>query len=418
MRRELEDSPDDSQARSSPVDVSVAHVLVFDLLVRRGGPGLRRGPGDREGRRPITTRSSPSRSPGEIVLEAGALELMPDGKLAVGTRRGEIWMIDNASGRRPARGEVHPLRPRPARGARPGLPRRLALRHPARRGVAHQGHRRRRQGRRLRDRQRRLGDQRRLPRIRLRLEVRQGRQPLGRALPDRLVHQREQVPRLGPADHARRQVDPDAAAASARPAASASTPRATSSTPTTRAPGTAPAASSTSSPAASSATPTGNRWYERGRRRSARRPREPKSGSRMVIEAKKIPELVPPAVLFPYPKMGQSASGIDCDPTGGKFGPFEKQLFVGDQTPSTVMRVFLEKCERPLPGRLLPLPPGLRLGHRAGPVRPRRLALRRRHQPRLGLARDQGRSPSSGSSGPARSPSRSTRCTPGPTASS
>lgn len=33
--------------------------------------------------------------PGEV-LEAGALEIMPDGKVAVGTRRGEVWMIDNA----------------------------------------------------------------------------------------------------------------------------------------------------------------------------------------------------------------------------------------------------------------------------------------------------------------------------------
>jgi hypothetical protein len=47
--------------------------------------------------------------------------------------------------------------------------------------------------------------------------------------------------------------------------------------------------------------------------------------------------------LFPYGKMGQSASGIECDLSGGKFGPFEKQLFVGDQTHSTVMRVTLEK---------------------------------------------------------------------------
>ncbi len=30
------------------------------------------------------------------VLEAGAIEVMPDGRIAVGTRRGEIWMIDNA----------------------------------------------------------------------------------------------------------------------------------------------------------------------------------------------------------------------------------------------------------------------------------------------------------------------------------
>src|SRR5690242_13270240 len=33
--------------------------------------------------------------PGEV-LEAGALEVLPDGKVAVGTRRGEIWLIENA----------------------------------------------------------------------------------------------------------------------------------------------------------------------------------------------------------------------------------------------------------------------------------------------------------------------------------
>src|SRR5216683_6552232 len=33
--------------------------------------------------------------PGEV-LEPGAIEVLPDGKVAVGTRRGEIWLIDNA----------------------------------------------------------------------------------------------------------------------------------------------------------------------------------------------------------------------------------------------------------------------------------------------------------------------------------
>src|SRR5262249_31783500 len=31
------------------------------------------------------------------VLEGGALEVLPDGKVAFGTRRGEIWLIDNAT---------------------------------------------------------------------------------------------------------------------------------------------------------------------------------------------------------------------------------------------------------------------------------------------------------------------------------
>src|SRR5205807_1793387 len=39
----------------------------------------------------ITTFQVP---PG-VVLEAGALQLMPDGKLAIASRRGEIWMVSD-----------------------------------------------------------------------------------------------------------------------------------------------------------------------------------------------------------------------------------------------------------------------------------------------------------------------------------
>ncbi len=76
-----------------------------------------------------------------------------------------------------------------------------------------------------------------------------------------------------------------------------------------------------------------------------KKPAEPQTESRLYKEAKRIPELLPPAVYFPYPKMGQSAAGIACDRNGGKFGAFGEQLFVGDQTHSTVMRVFLEKTD-------------------------------------------------------------------------
>jgi hypothetical protein len=90
--------------------------------------------------------------------------------------------------------------------------------------------------------------------------------------------------------------------------------------------------------------PDGLKWWrEKEAALLGPKPEKPTSGSRMFIEAKKIPQLKPPAVYFPYPKMGQSAAGIACDYTGGKFGPFQKQLFVGDQTHSTVMRVSLEK---------------------------------------------------------------------------
>ncbi len=90
--------------------------------------------------------------------------------------------------------------------------------------------------------------------------------------------------------------------------------------------------------------PDSFRWYKEPEAKYlGDAPLVPKSGSRIAIEAKRIPQYVPPAVQFPYGPMGQSASGIECDLSGGKFGPFEKQMFVGDQTHSTVMRVFLEK---------------------------------------------------------------------------
>jgi hypothetical protein len=56
-----------------------------------------------------------------------------------------------------------------------------------------------------------------------------------------------------------------------------------------------------------------------------------------------MPQLVPPAVWFPYPQQGRSHSDIQCDTTGGKFGPLQDQLFVGDQANAISVRVFLEK---------------------------------------------------------------------------
>ncbi|MCH2600647.1 MAG: hypothetical protein MKZ94_14640, partial [Pirellulales bacterium] len=88
--------------------------------------------------------------------------------------------------------------------------------------------------------------------------------------------------------------------------------------------------------------PGGNRWFELTDG-AVKKPAEPESGSRIMTEFDKDPTLEPTAVFFPYNKMGKSASGILCDTTGGKFGVFENQLFVGDQSASTVMRVFMEK---------------------------------------------------------------------------
>ena len=108
--------------------------------------------------------------------------------------------------------------------------------------------------------------------------------------------------------------------------------------------------------------PAGNRWFAETKELGAR-PREPESGSRMSVEAGKIPELLPPAVYFPYPKMGQSASGVACDTSAGRFGPFRDQLFVGDQSASTINRVVLEKVKGRYQGVAIPFRAGFASGN-------------------------------------------------------
>ncbi len=110
--------------------------------------------------------------------------------------------------------------------------------------------------------------------------------------------------------------------------------------------------------------PESFRWYkEKEAQYLGLAPEVPKTGSRIMVEAKRIPQLVPPPVIFPYGKMGQSASGIDCDLSGGKFGLFARQLFVGDQTHSTVMRVFLEKVNGHYQGACFPFRQGFGSGN-------------------------------------------------------
>jgi cytochrome c551/c552 len=63
-----------------------------------------------------------------------------------------------------------------------------------------------------------------------------------------------------------------------------------------------------------------------------------------LFELKKdIPELKTPAVWLPHGILGISTSEIIKDETKGGFGPFEGQIFVGDQGKSNISRVFIEK---------------------------------------------------------------------------
>ena len=89
---------------------------------------------------------------------------------------------------------------------------------------------------------------------------------------------------------------------------------------------------------------------------------EPNGDSRMGIEKKRVKELVPPAVKFPYIKMGRSISGFRLNQTGGRFGPFENQLFLGDYSLSLILRATTEQINGVWQGACYPFREGLATG--------------------------------------------------------
>lgn len=88
----------------------------------------------------------------------------------------------------------------------------------------------------------------------------------------------------------------------------------------------------------------------------------PNTGAPMHVAAKTIPEMKLPAVWFPHTIMGISTSAIIEDGTGGDFGPFAGQLFVGDQGHSKLMRVYLEKVNGNYQGANFPFYEGFSSG--------------------------------------------------------
>jgi hypothetical protein len=92
--------------------------------------------------------------------------------------------------------------------------------------------------------------------------------------------------------------------------------------------------------------PSSDRWYEQAG----------------LDQPDREKDFKPPAVWFPYGRMGQSSSDILLDDTGGAFGPFEGQLFVGDQTNASIMRVDLERIDGVYQGACFPFRSGLACG--------------------------------------------------------
>jgi uncharacterized cupredoxin-like copper-binding protein len=86
------------------------------------------------------------------------------------------------------------------------------------------------------------------------------------------------------------------------------------------------------------------------------------NGAPMHEAARVIKELKLPAVWFPQTLMGISTSDILEDTTKGTFGPFEGQYFVADQGHSKIMRMTLEKVKGKYQGACYPFREGFASG--------------------------------------------------------
>lgn len=107
--------------------------------------------------------------------------------------------------------------------------------------------------------------------------------------------------------------------------------------------------------------PISYNWYELAPNMGPK-PEEPNTPSRLEVELERVKELVPYAVVFPFRRMGRSISGFVVDESEGKFGPFAGQIFVGDYTLSLVMRATMEEVNGVWQGACYPFREGLSTG--------------------------------------------------------
>ncbi|MDZ7896490.1 MAG: hypothetical protein U5N85_00465 [Arcicella sp.] len=88
----------------------------------------------------------------------------------------------------------------------------------------------------------------------------------------------------------------------------------------------------------------------------------PDTGEPMFEAAKKMKSLKLPAVWFPHALMGISTADMIEDQTNGQFGPFTGQYFVYDQGQSKAMRMTLEKVNGKYQGACYPFREGFQSG--------------------------------------------------------
>ncbi len=88
----------------------------------------------------------------------------------------------------------------------------------------------------------------------------------------------------------------------------------------------------------------------------------PDTGEPMHKAAEKVKELKVPAMWLPHTILGISTADIIENKTMGKFGPFENQYFVADQGHSKIMRMTLEKVNGVYQGAIFPFVDGFQSG--------------------------------------------------------
>lgn len=118
--------------------------------------------------------------------------------------------------------------------------------------------------------------------------------------------------------------------------------------------------------------PTGNKWYEQASADLAAKGVEDTLGpdpgwpeekqSLVEDERARNPRYLPPAVVLPHGTVGNSPTGIVYDNSEGKFGPFADQVFVGEITHSQVQRIFLEEVNGVQQGAVFHFVSGFRSG--------------------------------------------------------
>ncbi|MDA0875102.1 MAG: plastocyanin/azurin family copper-binding protein, partial [Bacteroidetes bacterium] len=109
--------------------------------------------------------------------------------------------------------------------------------------------------------------------------------------------------------------------------------------------------------------PAGLRWTDQPGSPLSIKPEDvPDSGLPMVEVKAQVPDLKLPAVWLPHSILGNSTSDILADTTKGTFGPFAGQLFIGDQSMSNIARVALEEVNGVLQGAAFPFRQGFSSG--------------------------------------------------------